>query len=300
MDWLNHPSLVPTRDRLLKRLRLEADRSGWLRSVIFLCGAAASAQRDSLAAYLRKHHPDKHVFYADEVWKQIAGRPSLNALEMEKQLAELSDVVAIVVQSPGTFAELGAFSINDDLRPKLLPFLELKYRGADSFVNSGPVSWIDKDSVFAPSIFADFSVILSIAAELDERLGRIRKSGRPPEHEDVTATPKYQLFLLSDLAALFGPAPASHFSYYLEQVTGNKAAWPMEHYLALGCAMGIIASVDLSGGCKLYYRALNDDPASPFLFRRVAFDFTVMRAQLLGILQKIEPVRKAITGVKAK
>jgi len=38
---------------------------------------------------------------------------------MESDLARLADLVIIIVESPGTFAELGAFSLSDELRQKI-------------------------------------------------------------------------------------------------------------------------------------------------------------------------------------
>ena len=60
---------------------------------------------------------------------------------MEAKLAGLSDIVIIIVESPGTLAELGAFSLSDPLRKKLLPLLDKKYRTGQSFVavlHAGP------------------------------------------------------------------------------------------------------------------------------------------------------------------
>src|SRR4029077_14833460 len=122
-----------------------------------LCGAVNSPVRDRIAEYLRAR-TDTLVFYADEVWARLA-RADLNALEMEDQLAGLADVVMIVVESPGTYCELGAFSLSPGLRKKLLPLIDARFKGSQSFINTGPVRWIDSESRYGPTIYTDDSVI---------------------------------------------------------------------------------------------------------------------------------------------
>src|SRR5262245_41465696 len=110
MSWLNHPRYVPVRDALISRLRAKIHLFRRTPPIVFLCGAHQSLRRDRIADYLRRFTPAL-VFFADDVWLQIARTPDLNALQMESELAELADMVAIVVESPGTFTELGAFGL---------------------------------------------------------------------------------------------------------------------------------------------------------------------------------------------
>jgi len=134
MLWLNHPKFVRVRDEILEAVRRNEYRFRRTQNVLFLCGAAQSSRRDRLAEYLRKKRKDTLVFFAEDVWAAISQIKQLSALEMEAELAALSDIVVIIVESPGTFAELGAFSLSDPLRKKLLPILDQKYRTGQSFV----------------------------------------------------------------------------------------------------------------------------------------------------------------------
>src|SRR5690606_21262580 len=119
--------------------------------------------------------PTHYVFYAEAIWSDPSRPRNDNALEMENQLADLADAVIIIVESPGTFAELGAFSSNPSLRKKMLPILSHEYKNIkDSFIATGPVQWIDKDSLFKPSLYANHSMILQAAPEIDERMKRIK------------------------------------------------------------------------------------------------------------------------------
>ena len=147
--WLEHPRYVPVREALISYLHSDRYRFRRLAPVVFLCGAAGSASRDALRNYLSRHAPNLGVFNAERVWEHIAARTDCGALKMESDLAALADLVVIIVESPGTFAELGAFSLSDPLRKKVLPIVDRKYQNEPSFLSTGPLKWIDRESNFA-------------------------------------------------------------------------------------------------------------------------------------------------------
>ena len=178
-SWLNHPRFKPVRNYVLSAFKRKEYHFRKAKSVIFLCGAKRSVARQNLADYLNEYHKNTLVFFADDVWDFLASQEDQNALEMETQLARLADMVCVIVESPGTMAELGAFSNNEELRYKLLPILDRRKKNDKSFIKSGPITWIDKDSLFAPSIWTAPAVILDCLPELEDRLSRIDVSEPP-------------------------------------------------------------------------------------------------------------------------
>lgn len=292
LPWLNHPKFIRARDNALAQFHAKEYNFRKVKSVIFLCGGHGSPRRERIGLYLRKNHSGILTFHADEVWSLISALSDLNALEMEAELADLADMVLIVVESPGTFAELGAFSLSKELRTKLLPVIDTKYRLAESFVNTGPVRWIDKDSSFAPSLWTDYSRILEIAKELDERLTRLPKptEARIP---DLSLSPKHLLFFLCDLVAVFGPCPLRHVEYYVKKILGKQPKMSCTNLLPLAEAMGLIKAVTDAHGTKLYHRRLGD--VELFSFRYTGYiDVASLRAQILGALLRIAPARNAL------
>lgn len=256
--------------------------------MVFLCGAANSPRRNRLAEYIRKHHKDKLVFYADDVWAQIAKKNTANALLMENELAQLADVVIIIVESPGTFAELGAFSLSEELRKKLLPIIDKKYEREESFINTGPVRWVNEDSLFKPALFIDFSIILSGAYELDKRLKQLPESGREIGEivDNNKLSPRHLLFLLCDLLAVIGPASESHCEFYLNQILEGDSQWSISYLLGLGVAIGIIKVMLNSDGEPLYIRPLEQGALEPYLHKR-SFNLATERARFLEVLHTI-------------
>jgi hypothetical protein len=257
-----------------------------------------SQRRDRLADYIRKHHPVKLLFYADDVWAQLAYKRSSNALQIENELAKLADIVVIVVESPGTFAELGAFSLSDELRKKLLPIVDVQYKDANSFINTGPLTWIDVDSAFRPTVYVSFSVILDAVQELDDRLARLPTTGRESGErvENNKLSPRHLLFLLCDLLAVIGPASENQCQYYLTAILEEPPAWSIDNLLSLGLAMNVLKHIDASDSPRLYYRPLENGDLQPFLHQR-SLNLSSERARFLNVLTNIKESSPVINFV---
>jgi len=63
-------------------------------------------------------------------------------LSIEVKEAEKSDLILMFLGSPGTFAELTAFVLNDNIRSKLVVFNDISYKNIDSFINLGPLKML--------------------------------------------------------------------------------------------------------------------------------------------------------------
>jgi hypothetical protein len=109
-SWVEQARLRSACDHIVSSLSSEHYRFRRISPVIFICGALNSLPRNTLRDYLKSHKPNLQIFYAERVWELISANPGLGALKMESDLAALSDLIVIIVESPGTFAELGAFS----------------------------------------------------------------------------------------------------------------------------------------------------------------------------------------------
>ncbi len=300
MSWLYHPSYVPVRDRLIEYLRSDKYRFRRLAPVVFLCGAANSAPRDALRNYLAHHPPRVSLFYAEQVWMRIVPNAGANALEMEDFLGQLADTVIIIVESPGTFTELGAFSLSPVLRKKLLPILDTRHRNANSFIETGPVSWINEDSEFAPAIYVNHATILESVIEIEERLKRITKP-TTTRIEDLSKSPKHLVFFICDLIAVIGPATTSMIEHYIKRIVPTVSADQVPTLIGLGSAMDLIChfEVPLNGSCETYfYRVVGEALTRPFHHQRY-LDLPSRRADQVEVLQSIPEASVALQLLKA-
>lgn len=288
--WLEHPRYVPIRDGLIEALSSSEYRFRGLERVLFLCGGANSPHRDALRDYLHKHAPWVKIFYAERAWEQIASHEE-DALRMEADLAALADLVIIVVESPGTFAELGAFSLSDPLRKKLLPIVDKQYRDVPSFISTGPLRWIDAESKFAPTIYVALSQILKAIDEVEERIKRIPRT-RAVGLLDLAESPRHLLFFLCDLIAVIYPATVEMVEFYLRQIApsipSSKVSIPT--LIALAVAMELLRAKDVVvGGRKqrFFWPALPDAVERPFHRARRLLDLPSQRAAHVSVLLSV-------------
>lgn len=223
-----------------------------------------------------------------------------SALEMEADLANLADLVIIVVESPGTFAELGAFSLSDPLRVKLLPLVDKKYADAESFIANGPLRWIDRESQFAPTIYVPLYRILEVVDHIEERISRIPKS-KICRLEDLAKSPKHLLFFLCDLVAIIYPATANMIEYYIRKIAPSisSSGINVPTLLGLAVAMDLMkTSVLRIGGSPetFFLPAAIDAVERPFHHRRL-LDLPTQRAEHVSVLLAIPEARVALDSL---
>lgn len=114
---------------------------------IFLCGGASwkyhKSYRDQIRDELNKTFPEiMNILYPEELFMDMLNRKDYDLLTMEKVLAQNCDVIIIVPESPGSFAELGAFVNNEETAQKVLILQQQKYKRQHSFITQGPVSYM--------------------------------------------------------------------------------------------------------------------------------------------------------------
>jgi len=284
MDWLRHPRFAKERARVIGKLRGDEYDFRRIKKVVFLCGGFQSARRDTLSTYFERYVPDSLVFYAEAVWAVITSLATgANALAVEEKLAALADIVIVIVESPGTFAEVGAFAISQPLRAKLLPILDARYKGRESFIETGPIRWVDTDSKFKPTIWADLDQILTATDEVEDRLSRLAKS-TPTRVKNLVSSPKHLLFFVCDLVAVFGPCPRDHIAATVTELIGSRAdEVDVDLYLGLGKAMKLLGSFEFAGR-EMFFRMLNEGHLSSFQRRR-HIDLSTLRSHILSAMQ---------------
>jgi hypothetical protein len=285
LDYLNHPKFRSIRAEVVLALKRGEYRFRRLGPVLFLCGGADSDRRITLLEYLEQNHPEFNVFFAEGVWDVITrNAPAVNALEMEQQLASLADAVIVIVESPGTFTELGAFGSSPDLRKKLLPILDATHQHSRSFINTGPVRWIDEDSLFKPSLWITLDPILGGASQIEERLARI-----PPTTKEaipnLAESPKHLVFFACDIVSVFGPCSPGQVQSLLGDLLGQEPIVEAALLLALSMEMELLRSI-ASGTTELFYRPLTGGKLPSFHYMHKYINIPTLRLRVISGMQR--------------
>lgn len=121
------------------------------KTTIFLCGADLSLKdkiRYQIAMLLTKDFLGMlyyDIVFPEDIFDELLYSSQRgDLLSLENMLAESVDVIVIIPESPGSFAELGAFANDRNLREKIVCIIDKKYKKDKSFVNEGPVKLIRK------------------------------------------------------------------------------------------------------------------------------------------------------------
>jgi hypothetical protein len=299
LSWLDNPRYVGTRDDLISRMKSERYRFRRHGISVFLCGGANSSRRERLRSYLLKHVPNLlGVFYAERVWEHLTAHASLmSALEMEAELAKLADIVIVIVESPGTFAELGAFSLSNELRAKMLPIVDSEYKGQESFIVTGPLRWIDKDSLFRPSVYVKLDTVLECVAEVEERLSRIPRS-KSAKIQNLADSRRHLLFFLCDLVAVTYPVTLPMLEFYVNRIVTMANGGRLEIATLIGLAesMGLLRSfrIEAEREIRTFYAPMSSDALDAPYHHHMLLDLPSLRAQHVSALMTINDAKLAL------
>lgn len=122
--------------------------------IIFLCGGDVtpiSKPDAKLYTSLRSYLIDFAKFVKSEIEIRTAENFTdyllyyENLLEFESDIASISDLVVVILESPGALIELGLFSGNANIFNKLVAIQHQNYSSEQSFINLGPLKAL-KDS----------------------------------------------------------------------------------------------------------------------------------------------------------
>lgn len=104
---------------------------------IFLCGKAQAST--SIRSLLQKNPLplDQYVIAENAMsWKDAKAFAS-DLLDLEEYFAAAARLIVIVSESPGSFAEMGAFVSNEKIQDKVLIITQEQYYKSDSFIRYG-------------------------------------------------------------------------------------------------------------------------------------------------------------------
>ncbi len=165
---------------------------------IFLCGADIR-QKDKLRYKIAEliniasklAWTKYELLYPEDIFDELLyGSSSVNLLTLENLLADSVDVILLIPESPGSFAELGAFANNVLLRKKIICLVDNQYQKAMSFINKGPIKLIKSEQADAV-IFLDPFEIARSSDKIFRNLRRIKK-------ENVSVGSRLNLLEIAD------------------------------------------------------------------------------------------------------
>lgn len=147
------------RQKILAEIDLENSRIFFSKKpIVLLCGGhvpekayadapdpAIKSLRDAVTRRVAVLMSPPYIFRPEEIKSWQDDGVFKNLMDFEADLASICSLVAIVVESEGSIAELGAFSQLPDLRKKLIVFVSEEFADKSSFINFGILRYIKEE-----------------------------------------------------------------------------------------------------------------------------------------------------------
>ncbi|WP_152529086.1 retron St85 family effector protein [Stutzerimonas azotifigens] len=110
----------------LQRINLDSSRVDLSSPIVFLCGGEVDARnpygssvRDGVLSHLGSQRPSWSLILAEHFKDWVADSVYHDLVTFEDDLASISSLVVLILESPGALTELGLFARHDYLSKKL-------------------------------------------------------------------------------------------------------------------------------------------------------------------------------------
>jgi hypothetical protein len=169
---------------------------------VFLCGGVVSNTDNarSKMADIFSGYPRYELLYPEDLFDDLlAGQGQYNLLKLENILANSVDAIVLFPESPGSFAELGAFSNNENLAKKMIVVVNKKFKNDKSFINYGPnrlvkASKTGKVAYISYEHLSDDNEKYKIYRKINDFVVNIRK--KHPVQKDIANILEAEHFIL--------------------------------------------------------------------------------------------------------
>ncbi|MBW8367782.1 MAG: retron St85 family effector protein [Arenimonas sp.] len=241
---------------------------------VFLCGGPQDLTRPTPELSVR------HILYnamtsgryadlaarlklAEDIQDWYRGGTYSDLVTFEEHLASLSSVIVLVVESAGSIAELGAFSVTNAIADRLMALVSEAHFEEDSFIRHGPISRLESrtgrrvgvhpwhELGLGGRLVENFELIRDdVPAIVDE----VRTFLTPATGEKVfkASDPSHPMLLICELCELFGALSENEIRDYLEIVRCGIVRETVSQYLFLLEKCGLLQQKARGNG-RYYY-----------------------------------------------
>lgn len=118
---------------------------------VFLCGPSCDDKYKDIRSRIKRileRRMGCDSFLGEEIEELKSSlKASRDHLTIELREANNSDLVIMFLGSPGTYSELSAFALDEEINKKLLVFNSSAYKEEESFINLGPLKLLPRGNL---------------------------------------------------------------------------------------------------------------------------------------------------------
>lgn len=219
-------------------------------NIIFLCGGATATDptlplsaRDYFSRHLQQNLPEifKRVKLAETINNWLIGDVFSDLLELEEHCADISDLIILFVESPGSIAELGVFAASSVLEPKILAIVNNSHPRYGSFIADGPLRRLRAKANSRVLYYrwnsgdlgdlATLETFKECSSELSDLL--IHREEGATQESIITDSHGHHMLLVADLVDIIGIVTQEDISDCLAQWDYHCKPEQLQKYLSL-------------------------------------------------------------------
>ena len=323
MELLKDKGVLTLIDELKKEIRTRGIEDKSLPRFIFICGEQilddfgkliseeTLENQDNVRYFIMKNF-GKYI-HVGEYGKE--SRPAqcviseylyspdkaIDILTFEEVLAEISEYIIIITESPGTFCELGAFALHDSFTQKVIVINEDNPKFKSSFISLGPIKKIENQNEKNVILYSSKAALKS-SLELNDMIAEIatKEVRFTPNLDSQAINLKNLIYELLNLTELFEPVTPYELEVLYKQIRDianytitNKDKHKIFSFKRVINLMIEMKIISFSNG---YCRVNKDVTCANTMFIMNRKKFNDFRTRYLCRVYKCEPERmKAFT-----
>ena len=229
------------REIFLTSIALDKSRVNLDPPIVFLFGGKLSNSEENVRSILHQYIKQNQESLFESIvmpddfqdWLHDSNYPDL--LTFESDLAQTSSLIIIALESPGSIAELGAFSVNVKLKNKINLILCEHHKDQKSFITQGPLRQIPDSNIYSynydrNSVKSTFDV--NFLQDLVENIQCFLSGTKKTEEFDISNN-GHIAFLIYDLLLIFKALNITEICSYLDRLNCNREPKEIKRLLYL-------------------------------------------------------------------
>lgn len=243
------------REEFLARVNFSDTRVRAFTGFLFLCGGQHDA--DEYEPLLSARHIIYHELVsgrhsdlaarlklAEDIQDWFRDGKYADLVTFEEHLAGLSSVILLIVESPGSIAELGAFAVTPAINGRLIALVDEQHFEAESFIRLGPINRLEHDTARkvlvhdwheTDALGRRAPAYAKLVPDISNILGDVRALLKEQDREQVykTGEPGHAMILICELCDLFGALSHQEITRYIQLVDPSSSPTKIDQYLFL-------------------------------------------------------------------
>ena len=304
--------MTDPRREFLARVDLGKSRVRSFGGFVFLCGGRSDASFTPILSV-------RHLLYneltngkngdiadklklAEDIQDWFRDGVYSDLVTFEEHLAGLSDVIVLVVESPGAIAELGAFSVSPMIADRLLVLVAEIHYEQESFIKLGPLKRLEDRNSDAVLVYDWHDHVHGrlidrfdkLQAEIPNVVAAIRQFMSTDDSERVFKRDdaSHKMLLICDLIDLFGALPFVEIQEFLSILSIELEGDVLKQYLFLLERCGLL-KIKPKGHGRYYYCA-KWTPRISFAMNGPAIDKQRLRIDVVSFYDAFEKTRALV------